>query len=74
MSSKRQHGKLQNIHRKLKMLKAYAASELPDWEFHVDVIVNYSEEPDVLLPMWITFSTPWRKQAISISLRADIWE
>ncbi|MBP3808531.1 MAG: hypothetical protein ILA13_09115 [Eubacterium sp.] len=66
--------KLQNIHRKLKMLKAYAASELPDWEFHVDVIVNYSEEPDVLLPMWITFSTPWRKQAISISLRADIWE
>ena len=56
------------------MLKAYAASELPDWEFHVDVIVNYSEEPDVLLPMWITFSTPWRKQAISISLRADIWE
>ena len=68
---------IEKIHKRLKMIRAYAATVYPNWEFHVDVKAEYCENTDgtkALVPMCINYSKPYPEKDLSIRMEAPIWE
>ena len=68
---------IEKIHKRLKMLKTYAAIVYPDWKFQVDVKPEYCENTDgtkALVPMRITYSRPLRAKPVYIWMKAIVWE
>ena len=68
---------LEKIHKRLKMLRTYAAIVYPDWEFQVDVEPEYCKNADgtkALVPMRITYSRPLRSKPVYIWMKAIVWE
>ena len=68
---------LEKINKRLKMIRAYAATVYPDREFHVDVKPEYCENTEgtkVLIPMSIIYSVYWPEKKFSVSMAANILE
>ena len=68
---------IEQIHKRLKMVRAFAATIYPDWEFHVDVKPEYCENADGtkgLVPMCIDYSGRGENSMISIHMVAPVWE
>lgn len=70
---------IEKIQRRLKMIRAYALTVLPEWEFHVEVKAKYCENTDgtkPLVPMCITYSRPNPNPEMKLTIKMDaaIWE
>ena len=68
---------LEKINKRLKMIRAYAATVYPDREFHVDVKPEYCENTEgtkLLIPMSIIYSIHWPDEKFSVNMVAIIWE
>lgn len=69
--------KIEKIHKRLKMIRTYAAIVYPEWNFHVDVTPEYYENTDGTrspVPMRIGYWLPWRAKPVYISMSAVVWE
>ncbi len=68
---------IEKIHKRLKMIRAFAATIYPDWEFHVNVKPEYFKNADGtkgLVPMCIDYSGRGENSMIGIHMVALVWE
>lgn len=68
---------IEKIHKRLKMIRAFAATIYPDWEFNVNVKPEYLKNADGtkgLVPMCIDYSGRGENSMIGIHMVALVWE